>query len=52
MAKSIKILVRRENSYTRWCEGVKKPLDMAAEGSFQFEKGLLLQAGDVATRLL
>ena len=52
MAKSIKILVRRENSYTRWCEGGKKPLDMAAKGSFQLEKGLLLQAGDVATRLL
>lgn len=52
MAKRIKILVRRENSYTRWCEDGKKPLDMAAEGSFQLEKGLLLQAGDVATRLL
>ena len=52
MAKSIKILVRRENSYTRWCEGGKKPLDMAAEGGFQLEQGLLLQAGDIATRLL
>ncbi len=47
MAKSIKILARRENSYTRWCEGVKKVLDMAAKGGLQLEQGLLLQAGDV-----
>ena len=46
MAKSIKILVRRENLYVGGVEGGKKPLDMAAEGSFQLgRRAFFLQAG-------